>query len=42
MCTEYTICDCPLYIGVDFGEAYEIPNSLKGVPFHAAVVLKVL
>ena len=29
-------------IGVDFGEAYEIPNSLEGVPFYAAVVLKVV
>ncbi|CAB4037133.1 ATP-dependent RNA helicase DDX1, partial [Paramuricea clavata] len=26
--------------GVDFGEAYEIPYNLKGVPFYAAVVLK--
>lgn len=28
--------------GVDFGEAYEIPYNLKGVPFYAAVVLKVI
>ncbi|XP_028392095.1 ATP-dependent RNA helicase DDX1-like [Dendronephthya gigantea] len=26
--------------GTDFGEAYEIPDKLQGVPFHAAVVLK--
>ena len=28
-------------VGVDFGEAYGIPVSLQGVPFYAAVVLKV-
>ena len=30
-----------IVLGVDFGEAYEIPDNLQGVPFHAAVVLKV-
>ena len=29
-------------VGFDFGEAYEIPASLQGVPFYAAVVLKVV
>ncbi len=33
---------CTCNLGVDFGEAYEIPVSLQGVPFYAAVVLKVV